>query len=113
MRDLLANQDWVRMILMAGFAAYLVQQIYKKTDLLLMMETGFTEVSVDSENMKFPSITFCPASMKDHEHHNPSRNITADWQNLPRLEDMLVAIKQHISINKYDEIKNYMPLYRK
>ena len=94
------------MILMVGFAAYLVQQIYKKTDLLLMEETGFTEVSVDSEKMKFPSITFCPASMKDHEHYNPSdSSITADWQNLPHLEDMLVEIRQKISINEYDKIK--------
>ena len=103
MKGLLTNQDWFRMILMTCFAAYLVHQIYMKTDLLLMKETGFTEVAMDSENMIFPSITFCPASMTSHELHVPTNNITADWQNLPRLEDMLVQIKQKIRINKYDE----------
>ena len=91
---------------MAGFAAYLVQQIYKKTELLWMKETGFTEVSVDAENMKFPSVTFCPASMTNHAKINHTQhkasNITDDWQNLPRLEDMIRFINQTISINKYD-----------
>ena len=99
MKGLLTNQDWFRITLMTCFAAYLVHQIYKKTDLLLLKETGFTEVAMDSENMIFPSITFCPASMTSYEHHVPN-NITADWQNLPRLEDMLSNIRQKIRINK-------------
>ena len=61
MNRLLVNQDWLKAILMAGFAIYVLRQGYKKTELLLKGETGFTEMAVDSETMSFPSITFCPS----------------------------------------------------
>ena len=62
---------------------------------------GFTEVAVDSDEMTFPSITFCPGSQQP-EKKQEVNNITTDYQNLPRTEDMLIGVKQHLSINKYE-----------
>ena len=100
MQDHLANHDWIRAILMMAFSGYLLNQIYIKTDMLLKREMGFTEVAVDSEEVKLPSITFCPASLQLTK--NRVENITADFKNLPHTEDMLITIEQHISINKYE-----------
>ena len=117
MNRLLVNQDWVKAILMAGFAIYVLRQGYKKTELLLKGETGFTEMAVDSENMSFPSFTFCPSTInwRITQHATGYRynnqfdniiNITAGWQNKPQLEEtiqntMLDYLTQRISINKY------------
>ena len=60
---------------------------------------GFTEVAVDSDIMKFPSITFCPGSQDDRKRLEVG-NITADYENLPRTEDILRHVDQQISINK-------------
>ena len=61
---------------------------------------GFTEVAVDSDEVRLPSITFCPGTL---EKVNPRyyENITSDYQNLPLLEDMLDGLSQKIMINKY------------
>ena len=85
---------------MVACAGYLFNQIYIKTDMLLRREMGFTEVAVDSDEVRLPSITFCPGSL---EKFNPRyyENITSDYQNLPRLEDMLDGLSQKIMINKY------------
>ena len=101
MKDLLAKQDWIRVILKVAFSAYLLHQIYTKTETLLEREMGFTEAEVDSENMKFPSITLCPGSIEEPNRFTSNKiNITADYQNLPRAEDMLIYIQQRISINE-------------
>ena len=84
---------------MVTLSVYLFQQIYIKTEMYLEMEMGFTEVAVDSDEMKFLSITFCPAFM-NHMNLNEVDNITADYQNLSRAEDMLVSVRQAVSINK-------------
>ena len=99
MRDLIRNCDWIRVILMVTFTGYLFYQIYIKTKMLLEWEMGFTEVEVDSEIMKFPSITFCPGSV-DEKKSLQVDNITADYHNLPRTEDILVGVIQQISINR-------------
>ena len=105
MKDLTTKQDWFRLILMAGFAAYLVQRIYFKTDLLLKKETGFTEEFMDSDEMTFPSITFCPSFMVDGDDDDePNYNITDDSLNLPHLENLLILVRQNININKYEGI---------
>ena len=96
----MGNHDRFRMILMIAFAAYLVQQIYSKTEMLFQHKMGSTEMPADSKEMKFPSVTFCPASMQTSPENIASKNITADSQNLPHIEDMLVAVRQIISINK-------------
>ena len=101
MKELLAKQDWTRVILMVAFSGYLLNQIYIKTEMLLRREMGFTEVAVDSDEMKFPSITFCPGSQRLKKKYAVN-NITTDYQNLPRTEDILIGVKQHLSINKYE-----------
>ena len=89
-RPLLANQDWFRVILMVGFAAYLVHQIYKKTEMLLAREMGFSEIEADSRQVTFPSITFCPANVAQTLENEI--NITSDYINLPNVEEMLVFL---------------------
>ena len=101
MKELLAKQDWTRLILMVAFSGYLLNQIYIKTEMLLRREMGFTEVAVDSDEMTFPSITFCPGSQAEYLPRY-IENITSDYLNLPRLEDMLDGLHQKIKINKYE-----------
>ena len=100
MRDLSADHDWIRVILIVTFSGYLLHQIYIKTEMLLDWEMGFTEVAVDSDAMKFPSVTFCPGSQNSMKWLEVD-NITADFQNLRRREDILISVSQQISINKY------------
>ena len=84
---------------MVAFIGYLSHQIYIKTEMLLAWEMGFTEVTVDSDVMKLPSITFCPGS-QDERKWGEVGNITADYQNLSRREDMLITVVQQISLNE-------------
>ena len=85
---------------MVGFAAYLVHQIYKKTEMLLEREMGFSEMEADSREVTFPSVTFCPANVAQ-TLGNEVGNITADFLNSPQLEEMLIFLHQKININKY------------
>ena len=101
MKDLIENQDWIRALVMVACAGYLFNQIYIKTDMLLRREMGFTEVAVDSDVVQLPSITFCPGSQAEYLPRY-IENITSDYLNLPRLEDMLDGLHQKIKINKYE-----------
>ena len=101
MKDLRGNHDWFRVLLLVACAGYLFYQIYIKTDMLLRREMGFTEVAVDSDEVRLPSITFCPGSQTKF-HKRYIGNITSDYQNLPRPEDMLDGLQQKIKINKYE-----------
>ena len=92
--------DWVRVILMVVVSVYLGHQIYTKTKMLLKWEMGFTEEAVDSNFMTFPSITFCPGNMNTPKWPQEFENITADYEKLPRIKDMLTHIKFPISINE-------------
>ena len=85
---------------MVAASGYLGHQIYTKTKMLLKREMGFTEEAVDSDVMTFPSITFCPGSMNDMKWPQAFENITADYQKLPRIKDMLRQVVQQISINE-------------
>ena len=93
MGELVGNQDWLRLLLMVGFAVYLIHRIQKATDKLFEEQIGSTEIAKDSYEEKFPSITFCPGySLENsHDYGNVSWNV----------EDMLVSISQRININKY------------
>ena len=68
--------------------------------MLLKREMGFTEEAVDSNFMTFPSITFCPGNMNNPKWPQALENITADYQKLPRIKDMLRLIKFPICINE-------------
>ena len=98
MKDLLAKQDWVRVLLVACFAAYLLQKIYVATDKLLEGEIGSIQVSLDSDKVTLPSVTFCPAYTAAKNRQN-SENITFDSKNQLKLEDMLVSATQYIHTN--------------
>ena len=102
MRGHAKGSDWVRVILMVAVSVYLGHQIYTKTKMLLKWEMGFTEEAVNSDVMKFPSITFCPGSMNNLKWPRPQafENFTADYLNLPRLEDLLINLYGPISINE-------------
>ena len=100
MRGPATGFDWIKVILMAAVTLYLGHQIYHKTNVLFKWEMGFTEEAVDSDIMRFPSITFCPGYQDVRKWLGADGNITADFQNLPRIEDMLVEVIQQISINK-------------
>ena len=100
MLEFLAKQDWIKIFLMVAFSGYLVHQIYNKTEKLLMREMGFAELGADSEKLKFPSITFCPSFLSQVETALEVGNITADYHNLSRIEDMLRIIRQKINLNK-------------
>ena len=102
MGELMPKKDWIRIVIMVACSAYLAQRIYLQTKTLLENEMGFAEVVTDSYETKFPSMTFCPATLKDipSAFHKPS-NITADYENLQRLDDMLISVRQQMSINKY------------
>ena len=102
MTDLLSKQDWIRIILMVAFSGYLVHQIYIKTEMLLERELGFAEMEADSQEMTYPSVTFCPANIAHLNEYNEIGNITTDYHNLPRIEDMLKMVLQKININKYE-----------
>ena len=99
MKCQLEKYDWIRVILMVIFSGYLWNQIYIKTNMLLKKETGFTEVENDSDEVILPSITFCPGTLMPKQL-NKVDNITADYLNLPRIEDMLQYLQQPIYINK-------------
>ena len=68
--------------------------------MLLEKEIGFAEIAADSGEMKFPSITFCPTTIaQTSSEHYEVGNITSDYHNLPRIEDMLSTVEQTININ--------------
>ena len=108
MKGLMVKQDWLRLLLMAGFTAYVLQKIYVATDKLWQRQIGSREMSLDSDKVTFPSITFCP-SYAMSQNQCPSYamsqnqcfdNETFDRNNLPRLGDMLVWAEQTININR-------------
>ena len=100
MRGHAKGSDWVRVILTVAVSVYLGHQIYTKTIVLLKWEMGFTEEVVNSDVIRFPSITFCPGSMNNPKWPQAFENITADFQNLPRIENMLINLYGPISINE-------------
>ena len=105
------KQDWLRNVLMVTFSGYLLHQIYYKTNMLLERELGFAEIEADSQGTKFPAITFCPTRVANPGNDHKVGNITADYNNLRGIKDMLLAIRQKININEYvysfeDELEN-------
>ena len=101
MKELTKRQDLIRVILLLASSGYLCHQIYIKTNTLMKWEMGYTEVAVDSNIMKFPSITFCPGDQDERKWFgNVADNITADYKKLPQRDEILRSIQQHFSINQ-------------
>ena len=89
-------QDWQRILVIAGLATGLLIRIYLTAEKLLEGRIGSTEISVDAEEILLPSVTFC--FMKLEGQSTKSENITADYDALPRLEDMLAALTQRVTV---------------
>ena len=77
---------------MVGLAAYLVYRIEVSTEKLLERRMGSTEIEMSAKELVIPSITFCSESYWG----KPSRseNITADFEKLPGLDNMLLFVVQ-------------------
>ena len=79
---MLGNRDWLRDTLIIVFVAYLLNIIYTSIVKLQERQIGSTEVTKDASTLLMPSVTFCPAAMKDYSDKNAT-NITEDYNNLP------------------------------
>ena len=90
------NKDWLRFIFMVALAAYLVYRIKVSTEKLRERRMGSTEVSMSSEELVLPSVTFCMESYRTPTVR--SENITADYKKLPGLQNMLLQLTQIVSI---------------
>ena len=59
----------------------------------------------------FPSITFCPISMMDMEHR-VAQNITSDYEELPKLEEMFAFLAHYyIHNNGYVATENNLSYF--
>ena len=76
------NRDWLRDTLIIVFVAYLLNIIYTSIVKLQERQIGSTEVAKDAPTLLMPSVTFCPAAMKDYPDKEAT-NITEDSANLP------------------------------
>ena len=86
------GHDWLRFFIMAALATYLVNRVKVSTEKLLEKRKGATEVSMSAEELVLPSVTFCMESMESPTPR--SENITADFEKLPGLDNMLLFVMQ-------------------
>ena len=101
----LANQDWIKIVIMAGLGVYLCDKIYASIGKLQEMRIDFTETGMDADLLMFPSITFCPLSMLNWNKRTP-KNITADYEELPKIQDMIDFVAHNFfSDNRRVKIK--------
>ena len=98
MGDIVGKHDFLRLLLMAGFVVYLMKKLYGATDKLLEGQIGSTEVALHSDEVTFPSVTFCPAT--DRIPRQTHDEMALGVKNLSKLGDMLVFARQNIRINK-------------
>ena len=84
--------DWLRFILMVALAVYLVYRIKVSTEKLLEWRMGSTVVSMSAQELVLPSVTFCMESYGNRTVR--SDNITADYEKLPGLDNMLLFVSQ-------------------
>ena len=84
--------DWLRFFVMAALATYFVYRIKVSTEKLLEKRRGATEESMSAKELVFPSVTFCKESFRNPTER--SENITADYEELPGLENMLLFLTQ-------------------
>ena len=96
---MLGNRDWLRDTLIIVFVAYLLNIIYTSIVKLQERQIGSTEVTKDASTLLMPSITFCPAAMRDYSDKNAT-NITEEYANLPTPLDWLTSgLDQNVLIN--------------
>ena len=86
----LGNNDWLRVVLIITLKAYLFYLTYRSVVRVEERQIGSTEVTKDALLFLMPSITFCPAVMRDISNKIVD-NITQDYANLPKLKDWIEA----------------------
>ena len=89
-------EDWPRVLVIAGLATGLFIRIYLSTEKFLELRIGSTEMPVDAEEIMLPSITMCLMGLPGSS--TKTENITADYNALPRLEDMLAEVNQRVTV---------------
>ena len=90
----MAAQYWMRNFVIATLAANLLYRTYFSLEKLLEWRIGSSEMPVDADEIMLPSVTFC--MLKLDGNTNKSENITADYNALPKLEDVLAALSQRV-----------------
>ena len=89
-------EDWSRILVVATLATGLLIRIYFSTEKLLEWRIGSTIKSVYKEELMLPSITFCRLKLLGTS--TKSENITADYNALPQLKDMLFTLTQRVTV---------------
>ena len=95
---MLENRDWLRGTLIVLFVACLLNTIYTCIVKLQERQIGSTEVAKDAPTMLMPSITFCPAAMRDFSD-NKATNITEDYASLPKDLDWSPGVSQNVLVD--------------
>ena len=94
--SLLKDQDWLRLLFMAGFTGYLGLRIQVSTTKLFEAQMGSTDTAMTGQEMLLPSLTFCQESYIFPTKR--STDLTADFEKLPGLRDILRGFTQKIAI---------------
>ena len=89
-------EDWPRILVVASLAAGLLIRIYFSTEKLLEWRIESTIKLVNKDEIMLPSITFCQLKLLGTK--TKSENITADYNALPQLKDMLFTSTQRVTV---------------
>ena len=101
---MLKDHDWLRVLLVACSASYLVFRIQVSTNKLLERQMGSTEINKVAREMLLPSVTLCRESYLNQTKR--STNITEDYARLLRLDKNIKGVTQLVNIqNKYGNDK--------
>ena len=102
--DMLKDHDWLRVLLVACSASYLVFRIQVSTNKLLESQMGSTEINKVAQEMLLPSVTLCRESYFNQTKR--STNITEDFSRLLKLDNNIKIVTQLVNIqNKYGKNK--------
>ena len=88
-------QDLARYIVIASLASVLLYRIHNALEKVLKGRIESTEMSACADEMMLPSITFCLPKLEVDSMK--SENITADYNALHKLEDMLASLTQRVT----------------
>ena len=88
-------QDWPRILIISGLAIAFSIRIYVLTEKVKEWKIGSTETSKYAEEIRLPSITICMLKLTQN---TKTENVLADYRKLPKLEDILAALIQRISV---------------
>ena len=90
------GHDRLRFFFIAALSIYFVYIIGISTVKLLDRRMGSTEMAMSAEELLPPSVTFCPESY--FENPEASTNITAAYEELPGLKNLVIGMKHAFSV---------------